>query len=317
MKMRNIILSFFILLIFSNVKAATFQDENSNSPKPVGYISVAQPTVTLHDCNKEYFKYLEIINCILRYEPENTNYAYQGNNYHWVITDFDISINNSVRNFNDYFFYNKPAMIRGTAHFISYIKENIKCLATQHISKYDFEKNCDNNLNKLASDLKALIYDKFDKDSEGKIYDEFVNDLKGSIYDKYGNDLKGLIHDKFGNDLKGSICNKFRKYLKGLKYDKSNNDLKQSLTSSEDKTASQKLHKKAKNFFKILLDDSNIMIRGYVIKIRKDGNYTDLCQNKSLYFEIRISRNDANATHDLKIPIPNVVKLVDNISGKS
>ncbi|CAD2104442.1 fam-d protein [Plasmodium vinckei petteri] len=311
--MRSIILSFFILVIFSIVKAATLQDANNSRPQSVGYVSVPQAFFKLHNYDKKNFKYLEIINCILRYEPENTNYAYQGNNYHWVITDFDISINNSVRNFNDNIFLNKPGAVKGTAHFISYIKENIKCLVTQHISKYDFENNHDDSLKKLSNDLKGLIYDKFDKDSEGKIYDEFVNDLKGSIYDKYGNDLKGLIYDKSGNDLKGSICNKFRKYLKGLKYDKSNNDLKQSLTSSEDKTASQKLHKKAKNFFKILLDNSNIMIRGYVIKIRKDGNYMDLCQNKSLYFNISISRNDANATHDFRLPQPEVVKLVANL----
>ncbi|CAD2091886.1 fam-d protein, fragment [Plasmodium vinckei lentum] len=51
-------------------------------------------------------------------------------------------------------------------------------------------------------------------------------------------------------------------------------------------------------------------MKGYFIKIRNDGNYTDLCQNKSLYFDISISRNDANATHDLKLPNPEVAELV-------
>ncbi|CAD2091849.1 fam-d protein [Plasmodium vinckei lentum] len=290
--------------------AATFQDATNSSPKPVGYISVPQPFFKLNNYDEKNFEYLEIIDYILRHEPENTNYAYQGNNYHWVITDFDISINNSAQHFNDHIVLNKPEVIKGTAYFISYIKENIKCLVTQHICKYDFKDKYDDNLKNLANDLKGLIYDKFDKDSEGKMYDEFVNDLKGLVYDKFGNDLKGLIYDKFDNDLKPSICNKFGKYLKGLKYGKSNNDLKQSSTSSEDKTASKKVHKKTKNFFKILLDNSNIMIKGYFIKIRKDGNYTDLCKNESLYFNINISRKDANATHDFRPPQSEVVKLI-------
>ncbi|CAD2104401.1 fam-d protein [Plasmodium vinckei] len=308
--MRNIILSFFILVIFSNVKAATFQDGNSNSPQPIGYVSVAYPNVTLYDYDGHNSDYLDIIEHILYYESENTNYAYQGNNYHWVITNFHISIDNYTRQFDD---TNDRVMISSTLHFISYIKENIKCLATQHICKYDLENNYDGNLKKLANDLKGLIYDKFDNDSEGKIYDEFVNNLKGVIYDKYGKDFKGLAYNKPRKSLKGSIYNKFGKYLKGLKYGKSNNDLKQSSTSSENKAENEKLHKKAKEFFKMLLDKSEITIRGYFIKIRKDGNYTDLCKNKSLYFNIRISINDANVTHDLKPPQPEVAELVSNL----
>ncbi|CAD2104365.1 fam-d protein [Plasmodium vinckei] len=297
--MLNIILSFFILIIFSNIKAATFQDANNSSPKPIGYISVAQPTAALHDYSKKYIKYLEIINYILTCESENTNYAYQGSNYRWIITNFDIFINNSTRCFKKNYFYNKPGVIlKSTIHFISYIKENIKCLVKQHICKYDFENNHDDNLKKLANDLKALIYDKFENDSGGLIYDRFVNNLKGLVYDKFGNDLKGLIYDKYDNDSKGFKCGK------------SNNDIKQSSTSSKDTAANEKLHNKPKEFFKMLLDNSNIMIRGYFIKIRKDGNYTDLCKNKSLYFNISISRNYANATHDFRPPQPEVVKLV-------
>ncbi|CAD2104470.1 hypothetical protein YYG_01914 [Plasmodium vinckei petteri] len=305
--MRNIILLFFILVIFSNVKAASFQDANNNSPKPIAYASVAHPIVKLHEYKKDNREYLDVIDHILSYESENTNYAYQGNNYHWIITNFDISINNHT-----YEFYNNKGrvMISSTIHFISYIKENIKCLATQHMCKYNFENNHDDSLKNLANDLKALIYDKFDKDSEGKIYDEFVNNLNGFMYDKYGKYFKGLGYDRPRKSLKNIIHDKFGKCLKGSIYDKSNNDLKQSSTSSEDITANEKFQNKAKDFFKALVDNSEINIRGYFIKIRKDGNYTDLCKNKSLYFNIRISRNNANVTHDLKHPQPEVAELV-------
>ncbi|EUD72901.1 hypothetical protein YYG_01901 [Plasmodium vinckei petteri] len=95
--------------------------------------------------------------------------------------------------------------------------------------------------------------------------------------------------------------------------DKSNNDLKKSSTSSEDKTAYENPQNEEKEFFKGIVDNSEINIRGYFIKIRKDGSYTDLCQNESLYFNIRISRNDANVTHYFKLPQPEVVKLVSNL----
>ncbi|CAD2091805.1 fam-d protein [Plasmodium vinckei brucechwatti] len=293
--MQNIILSFFILVIFSNVKAATLQDENSNSPKTIRYVSVDKPFVSLHEYNKNYYNYLDIIDHILNYESENTKYACQGNNYHWVITGFHIYINNT----NIYFDKIQPkVIISSTMHFISYIKENIKCLATQHICKYDFEKNHDNNLNKLANDLKGLIYDKFDKDSEDKIYDKFVNDLKGFTYDKYGKDLKDLISSKFDIDLKPSTFDKF------------SIDLKRALISFKGKNTDEKPPNKAKDIFKTLVHNSEINIRGYFIKIRKDGNYKDLCQNKSLYFNISISRNDANANYDLKHSQPEIAKLV-------
>ncbi|VTZ68864.1 fam-d protein [Plasmodium chabaudi chabaudi] len=241
--MRNIILSFFMLVIFSNVKAATLQDANNNSTKLIAYNPVDHPTVTFEHDEKEHIQHLDIINCILNYESENTKYAYQCNNYHWVITDFDISINNSTRCFKKKIFYNKKeGLIKGTSHFISYIKEKIKCLVTQHIHKYDFENNYDDNLKKLANDLKALIYDKFDY------------------------------------------------------------DLRQGLICSEGETANKKFHNQAKEFFKALVHNSNMMIKGYFIKIGKDGNYTDSCQNKSLYFNISICRNNANANYDFKPP---------------
>ncbi|EUD72903.1 hypothetical protein YYG_01903 [Plasmodium vinckei petteri] len=63
--MRNIILSFFLLVIFSNVRAATFQDENNNSPKSIAYTSVAQPIVKLHNYEGDYSDYVDIIDHIL------------------------------------------------------------------------------------------------------------------------------------------------------------------------------------------------------------------------------------------------------------
>ncbi|VEV56463.1 fam-d protein, fragment [Plasmodium vinckei vinckei] len=98
-KIRNIILSFFILVICSNVKAAIFQDANNISPKTIGYISVPQPTVTFEHDETKYVRPLDTINYILSYESENIKYPYKGNNYHWIITNFDISLNNSSRCF--------------------------------------------------------------------------------------------------------------------------------------------------------------------------------------------------------------------------
>ncbi|VTZ68873.1 fam-d protein [Plasmodium chabaudi chabaudi] len=306
MKMINIILSFFILVIFSNVKAATFQDANNNNPQPIAYASVAHPNIKLYKFEKEYREYLDTIDYILNYESENTNYAYQGDNYHWVITDFDMLINNNTRNFYDIFISNKArVIINSTIHFISYIKESIKCLVTQHMKKYDFENNYDDNLKKLANDLKGLIYDKFDNDSKGLIYDKLMTDLKGLIYDKFGNDLRGLVHENPRNHFKCILVY----LLKCFKRKTSNEE-------SPDKEK-EKFRNKTKEFFKVLLDNSNIMIRGYFIKIRKDGNYTDLCQNESLYFKISIGRDDTTATHDLKVPTPNVAKLMAQISRKS
>ncbi|KEG02223.1 hypothetical protein YYE_02962 [Plasmodium vinckei vinckei] len=136
-------------IICSNVKAAIFQDANNISPKTIGYISVPQPTVTFEHDETKYVRPLDTINYILSYESENIKYPYKGNNYHWIITNFDISLNNSSRCFK------KNLLI---------IKmEQIKCLASQHMHKYDFENKYDDSLKKLAKDLKGLIYDKFDK----------------------------------------------------------------------------------------------------------------------------------------------------------
>ncbi|CAD2091799.1 fam-d protein [Plasmodium vinckei brucechwatti] len=163
--MRNIILSFFILAIFSNVKAASFQDANNNSPKPIGYISVAQPTVRFKYHEKNHDEYLDIINNIFHEDSENIKYGYRDGAYHWIITGFDISIDNSSRNLKKKFSNKKiEGLIKGSAYFIAYIKDNIIYLVSQYLHKYDFESNYDDNLKKLANDLKALIYDEFDDD---------------------------------------------------------------------------------------------------------------------------------------------------------
>ncbi|VTZ68870.1 fam-d protein [Plasmodium chabaudi chabaudi] len=165
MKMMNIILSFFILVVFSNVKGATFQDENNNSPQPIAYASVAQPIVTFKHNDKNHTEYLDIINNIFRDESKNIKYAYQFNNHHWIITDFDISIDNSDRNLKRKLSNKKiEGFIKGSAYFIAYIKDNIIYLISQHMHKYDFEKKFYEDSKKLAKKLKVLIYDEFDYD---------------------------------------------------------------------------------------------------------------------------------------------------------
>ncbi|SCM22300.1 fam-d protein [Plasmodium chabaudi chabaudi] len=165
MKMRNIILSFFILAISSNVKAATFQDENNNNPHSIAYVSVAQPIVTFSHDDKNHTEYLDIINNIFHDESENIIYAYECNNHHWVITEFDISIDNSSRSLKKKLSNKKiEGFIKGSAYFIAYIKDNIKYLISQHMNKYDFERNYYDDLKLLSKDLKALIYDEFDRD---------------------------------------------------------------------------------------------------------------------------------------------------------
>ncbi|SCM21212.1 fam-d protein [Plasmodium chabaudi adami] len=165
MKMMNIIFSFFILGIFSNVKAASFQDENNNSPKPIGYISVAQPTVTFEHDEKNHTEYLDIISNIVREESKNIKYGYKTGNYHWIITDFDISINNFDRNLKRKLSNKKiEGLIKGSAYFIAYIKDNIIYLISKHMHKYNFETRFLECLNELCKNLKTLIYDEFDKD---------------------------------------------------------------------------------------------------------------------------------------------------------
>ncbi|VTZ68863.1 fam-d protein [Plasmodium chabaudi chabaudi] len=257
MKIMNIIFSFFILAIFSNVKAASFQDANNNTPKPVGYISVVQPTVTFEHDEKNHTEYLDIINNIVREESQNIKYGYKNGNYHWVITDFDISINNSDRNLKRKLSNKKiEGLIKGSAYFIAYIKDNIIYLISQYIHKYNFETRFLEGLNELSKDLKTLIYDEFDR------------------------------------------------------------DLKQDLIKYEIGPENEKYHKMAKEFLEVLVNNSSMKIKGYFIKIKEDGNYTDLCDYNNLYFDIYINKNKSCYTYDLKYPNPEVAELVTNLTRK-
>ncbi|VTZ68875.1 fam-d protein [Plasmodium chabaudi chabaudi] len=257
MKMMNIILSFFILAIFSNVRAATFQDANNSRSQSIGYISLAGPFVTLSKFDESFIQFLDEINKFIPEQPEDIKYAYEGGKYHWVITDFDIYIDNSSPYLSRSISKNRIEVLRiGTIYFINYIKANIKHLFSRNMHKYDFENNYDDNLNILSNDLKNFIYDKFDT--------------------------------KFEQDL--------------IKY--------------ENEPEKKRLRDSAKQIFYTLVHNSEIKIQGYFIKISEDGNYAHLSQNKSLYFRIIINEKNVSVTHDLKIPIPNFVKLVANISGK-
>ncbi|CAD2104348.1 fam-d protein [Plasmodium vinckei] len=255
--MRNIILSFFVLVIFSNVKAATFQDENSNSPKPIGYISVAQPTVRFSYAEKDHDEYLDVINNIFREKSEHMLYSYQCNNYHWIITDFCVYMNNSSRSLNKKFSNKKiKGLIKGSAYLIAYIKDNIIYFVKQNMHKYNFESNYDDDLEKLAKDLKALIYDEFD------------------------------------------------------------HNLKQDLIKYERGRENEQYHQIAKEFLEVLVNNSSMRIKGYFIKIREDGNYTDLCQNDLLYFIININKNYSRHNVGLKYPNRIVTELVTNLTRK-
>ncbi|CAD2104385.1 fam-d protein [Plasmodium vinckei] len=257
MKMMNIILSFFILGIFSNVKAATFQNANNNSPKSIGVISVPQPMALFPKYDQDLVIYLNKINEILYEQSEDIKYAYEGSNYHWVITDFDISINNFSPYLNKSISKNRiEALQTGTRYFITYINANIKHIFSRYMHKYDFEKNYDNNLNIFAKDLKALIYDPFDK------------------------------------------------------------SFKDGLIKYENEPETKKLRNRAKKTLNALMHNSEIQIKGYFIKISKDGNYTHLRQNKSLCFKIRISKDGTNVTHDFLFPKPETVQLIAKTLGK-
>ncbi|CAD2104381.1 fam-d protein [Plasmodium vinckei] len=256
--MRNIILSFFILAIFSNVKAATFHDANNNSSQSIGYVLIGKPFVKLSTYNPSHYQCIKEISNFSFEQSENIKYPNEGGDYHWVITDLDISIDNSSPYLNRSISKNRIEELKiGTNYFITYIKESIKYFVSRHMHKYDFENNYGDNLNRLANDLKCLIYEQFDA--------------------------------KFEHDL--------------IKY--------------ENEPKNKRLRDSAKQYFYTIAHNSEIEIQGYFFKISKDGNYTHLRQNKSLYFKIIISEKNTNATHDLKIPIPNVVRLVANISGKS
>ncbi|SCL87502.1 Protein of unknown function (DUF3271), putative [Plasmodium chabaudi adami] len=193
--MLNIIFSFFILVIFSNVKAATFHDTNDNNPKQIAYISVAQPIVTFKHNEQNHTEYLDIINNIFRDESENIKYAYKGSNYHWVITDFDISIDNSSRSLNKKFSQKGiEGLIKGSAYFIAYIKDIIKYLISQHLHKYNFHNNY-NEVKRLAKDLKALIYDEFDHDLKQDLI-KYETGPENEKYHKMAKEfLKVLVHN--------------------------------------------------------------------------------------------------------------------------
>ncbi|CAD2091837.1 fam-d protein [Plasmodium vinckei lentum] len=163
--MRNIILSFFILAIFSNVKAATLQDANNSRPQSVGYVSVAQPFIAFEHPETSHIPYIGIINDTVRNGSENMKYTYEGGKYHWVITDFDIFIDNSSQSLKKKLSENdKEGLIKGSGYFIVYIRDNIKHLASQYMHKYDLKENFCDDIWELTKDLKVLIYDEFDKD---------------------------------------------------------------------------------------------------------------------------------------------------------
>ncbi|CAD2104462.1 hypothetical protein YYG_01913 [Plasmodium vinckei petteri] len=194
--MRNIILSFFILVIFSNVKAATFQDENNNSSKPIAYASVAQPTVIFERDEKSHTEYLNIIQNIFREESENILYSHQRNNYHWIITDFHIYINNSERNLYRKFSNKKiEGFIKGSAYFIAYIKDMIKHLISHHMHKYNFENKYIPHSRRLSKKLKSLIYDEFDEDLKKDLI-KYESGRENEKYHKMAKEiLEVLVHN--------------------------------------------------------------------------------------------------------------------------
>ncbi|CAD2091898.1 fam-d protein [Plasmodium vinckei lentum] len=162
MKMMKIILSLFILAISANVKAASFQSGNPNKSQLISYDSVAQPTVILECENKKHYKYLDLINDVLGKQSTNIKYAYDGGNYHMVLTGFDISIDNEAHYVKKFFCKKRTEAIQtGTKFFIAYLKNELRYISSRYMYKYDFENNYAVDLMDFAHDLKALIYDKF------------------------------------------------------------------------------------------------------------------------------------------------------------
>ncbi|CAD2091829.1 fam-d protein [Plasmodium vinckei brucechwatti] len=162
MKMVKIILSLFILAISANVKAANFQSEDPNNSQLISYDSVAQPTAILECENKKHYKYLDLINDVLGEQSTNVKYAYEGSDYHMVLTDFDISIDNDSHYVKKYFCKKLTEAIKiGTKFFIAYLKGELRYIYSRYMYKYDFENNYAVDLMDFAHDLKALIYDKF------------------------------------------------------------------------------------------------------------------------------------------------------------
>ncbi|CDU17981.1 fam-d protein [Plasmodium yoelii] len=247
--MMNIILSFFILLISVNVKGATFQDENNNIPKPIAYESVSQPNAMLIYDNKGHNKYLNAINDTFCDQSKNTKYAYEGGNYHLVITGFDISLDNSSYGIGHYFSKKKlEALKLGTKYFISYLKDRFRYLMSRYMYKYDFETN-------YATDLTILV-----------------------------DDLKSLIYDRFNYELKHNH----------IKIKKEPED--------------EKLKKRSRDIFKILVQCSAIRLQGYIIKTIKDEDQIYLSKESSLYFTIALSNYQSRATYDFKFPEYEIVE---------
>ncbi|CAD2104336.1 fam-d protein [Plasmodium vinckei] len=252
--MRNIILSFFILVIFSNVRAATLQDANNSRPQSIAYASVAQPIIAFEHVEKSHIPYIVIISDTTRKGSEDMKYAYEGGKYHCVITEFVIYIDNSSQSLKKKLSENdKEGLIKGSGYFIVYIRDNIKHLVSQYMHKYELKKNFCADLWELTKDLKALIYDEFDK------------------------------------------------------------NLKQDLIKYERGPENEEFHKKAKEYLKLFVNNSAMRFKGYFIKIEEDGTDMDLCKNKSLYFDINISKDDGFYEHDFKSLEPKVAELVANL----
>ncbi|KEG02225.1 fam-d protein [Plasmodium vinckei vinckei] len=163
--MLNIILTCFILVIFSNFKTASFQGTYSSIPKLVAYNPVIQPTVIFTNDKEKDTPYLDAINDVLRYESKKSEYAFQGGNYHWVITAFDISINNDSRSVNKYFSKKEIETIQaGTIFFVDYVNDKFRDVISRYMYKYDFENNYSTDLMNFANKLKVSVYDKFEND---------------------------------------------------------------------------------------------------------------------------------------------------------
>ncbi|CAD2091826.1 fam-d protein [Plasmodium vinckei brucechwatti] len=163
MNMLNITLLFFILLLFANIKGATFQNANNSSTKLIAYNPISQPTATFTNHKEKYTPYLNAINDALSNESEKTKYAFHGGNYHWVITDFDIYIDNDCRSVKKYFSKKEIETIQaGTIFFIDYVKGKFKDVVSRYMYKYDFEHNYPTDLMKFVHKLKASVYDRFE-----------------------------------------------------------------------------------------------------------------------------------------------------------
>ncbi|CAD2091822.1 fam-d protein [Plasmodium vinckei lentum] len=252
--MRNIIWSFFLLVIFSNVKAATLQDANNSGPQSVGYVSVAQPIIAFEHVETSHIPYINIINDTVRNGSENMKYPYEGGKYHWVITDFVIFIDNSSQSLKTKLSEDdKEVLTKGSAYFIVYIRDNIKHLVSQYMHKYDFKKRSFRIIMRLAKHLKGLIYDKFD------------------------------------------------------------HDLEQDLIKYERGPENEEFHKKAKEYFELLVNNSAMNFKGYFIKIGEDGTDMDLCKNNSLYFDINIRKNKGFCKYELKSLEPEIAESVANL----